>query len=827
MIELTINGRNIITKQGSTILAAALQNGIKIPHLCYDKRLMPHGGCRLCVVEIEGKNKLEASCATFASEGMVVKTETPRVKKIRQTVLELMLVHHPLDCPVCDKAGECPVQDMVFEYGKPEGRFRREKKHEPADTRGPLVELHSSRCVLCGKCVRVCAEHQGRGALGFIGRGFSTVVQPAFGEALECDYCGQCIDACPTGALLNKNMKYKSRSWFLDEQDSICSFCSCGCTVTLGMLGGKILRSRGKQSKGVSGGDLCGRGRFGFDYIYSDKRLTSPMIRKKEELVPVSWAEAIEYVSYRLGKTIIDHGPQSIGAIGSPRCTNEENYLLQKFMRETLGSGNIDSSAHFGYGSVEKAWKMAFGRMGHSIDLQSPLGRDILLVIESDLTITHPFFGLNILQARKKGSRLVVIDSRETKLTKNSSQWIKIRQGTAVALLNGVMKIIIDNGLVDVRKALKIPGYQALKEKVKEYTPERVRELTGVTAEGLAHTADALVKAGSRLITFSVGVSENTKGMDTVLAATNLVNLLGDAPETVQIPAEYANSLGLYQMGVRPDAGPYNQMVESAGLGVPGMLYEPGVLKAMYIMGSDPVANFPNTSMVVSSLKLMELLIVQDIALTDTAKMAHVVLPAAGWAEKEGIFTNTEGREQKLSRMVRPSGESLPDWQIISSITKSMGRDFGITDRKDIEREIGRLRDACHESTDISPAFNPVHCSTGEKPSETFPLSMVLRDVLPHAGSISSRSRTLNLVASEAKLEMNRNDAKKYGVEDRHYVRIISRRGTAYLKAEISDTVPDGMVYVPSHFPHCGVSNLTGLPDSGRTCLDAVRVETV
>ena len=381
MIELTINSKNIKVEPGATILQAAQKNDIFIPNMCYDKRLRPYGGCRLCVVEVEGQKRLFAACSTPAENGMVVHTETPKLHKARKMVLELLLIHHPLDCPICDKAGECQLQDLAFKYGPSESRFVGERKHEPESIAAPLVERNPNRCILCGKCVRVCYDHQGVGAINLLGRGFKSKISPAFEETLDCEFCGQCIDACPVGALGSKPYRFRSRVWFLDEKAIACPYCGCGCTTNLGIRDGRIVRARGKQGIGINDGDLCSRGRFGFDYIYSENRLTTPMIKKNGTLVEATWEEALEYIAKSLQSIKEKYGPSAIGAIGSQRCTMEDNYMLQRFMREVIGTDNIDSAARFGYAKAQKTVEKAYGIDFHPIRWDAPLNADFILVV--------------------------------------------------------------------------------------------------------------------------------------------------------------------------------------------------------------------------------------------------------------------------------------------------------------------------------------------------------------------------------------------------------------------------------------------------------------
>ena len=651
-VTVTIDGVTVKVKPSATILEAAKAAGVRIPVLCADDKLHPYGSCRICIVEIEkSPRKFTPSCTTPVNDNMVVRTMSPDLTEARKRILELLLNNHPLDCPVCDKAGSCQLQDLVHEYGLGPSRFHEPKRTVAPSYHSAVIDREVSRCVLCGKCVRVCREQNAVGELAFTRRGDKSKVSTDFDQPLDCEFCGECVEICPVGALTTKQFKYKGRTWNLERTASVCNYCGCGCRTSFETRLGRIVRV-----KSAARNYLCSKGRFGWDAVHHRDRLSTPLVRIGSELVPATWDEALAMVVTNLNVIKNKKGADSIGGLGSVRTTNEESYLFQKFMRTVVGTNNVDLLARI---KVPKGLNSVF----FSGELARIGEHDAVLVLDGDVGELNPLTGIEIVRAVNRNYRkLVLVNSGFNKF-------------------NRLASVVLDyltpgEALADLVPALR----------------------SGEGANDRVKQAAAILKdAGS----VAVIIPGRTSDAEFALIKELLQLLKGVTTYPI---VRRSNFQGALDMGVLPDYYPGYQKIgpettdrlagswgavlpEKPGLNALEMLagIKAGSVAALYIMGDDPAGSDKGLR---DALNKLEFLVVQDIFLTETAKLADVVLPACSWTEKVGTFTNLERRLQQLGRAEEPLGESKPDWEIIQTLAKKMGGPLHYASPSDILREI-------------------------------------------------------------------------------------------------------------------------------------------
>ncbi|MDH3960009.1 MAG: molybdopterin-dependent oxidoreductase, partial [Desulfuromonadales bacterium] len=523
MVNLTIDGKQVTVSKAATIYEAAKEAGIHIPVLCYAKKLLPYGACRVCLVEVEQmKGRLIPSCTTPVSEGMVVITTSDEIKKVRKTVMEFLLVNHVLDCPVCDKGGECDLQDLAYEFESISNRFEGEKFDLPTDEVNPLIERNMNRCVLCGKCVRVCDEIVGYGSYSFINRGFETKIATAYDRGLDCEFCGQCLSMCPVGALLPRPFKFKARPWQLKEVDSVCGYCGNGCTVTLGVKDNKVETIRFNDKIGVNDGNLCVRGRFGYSYVNHEDRLTKPLVRKNGELVETDWDEALQVVADGLSKA---QQGQGAGILSGARLTNEELYLLKQVAKE-VGTENLDHSGGECYKGVTEGLVETIGVAASTAAFPQIEKANVILAIRSDFYETHPVVGMVVNQAiRRNGAKLAIVADKKGKLDKlPGAKTLLSRPGLELDVLNAMARLLLDEGLAQTEG---IEGLEELKTALADFEPAQVAERTGVDLETLQATARQLAGAENSAILMAYGLPYQGLNKELATAAANLALLVG------------------------------------------------------------------------------------------------------------------------------------------------------------------------------------------------------------------------------------------------------------------------------------------------------------
>jgi len=650
-IAFTLDGRQVTTNPGTLVIEAAKTQGIEVPSFCYYPGLSLQAACRMCLVEVEKMPKLQTACTLVATDGMVVKTNTEQVHKARKDMIEFLLSNHPLDCPVCDKGGECELQDMTFRYGLDKTRFIEEKLHTPEEKWSPLVYYDAPRCILCFRCVRVCDEGMDVKALGVGARGVLSVILPNEPGGLACEECGMCIDICPVGALTSGTYRYQTRPWEMEYVSNPCAHCSNGCKTTLSVRNNEILRANNRDHSGFNGEFLCAKGRFGYDFTSNAERVRQPLVRRNGKLEPASWEDALEEVARRLKQVHDTHGPSAIGVIGSNHTTNEENYLLNRFARITLGTNNLDHHRTADYAGLAAA--LGPGAKDSVATMGDIYNADAVLLIGNDVTQQNPLVAWQIRTGvRHHGARLYVVNGRPSKIHRQAKIAVQVPQDSEHLAIRW---LATEKGQFDAQATQDLVQLKAALEAEKD-----VVVLFGAGIQGAAIRD---------LISLTARFGGKTKFM-----------ALGD----------YSNSRGAADMGILPDRLPgYAALADAAerarfgklwggevpaaaGLTARAMMEAAvaGKLKALYVVGANPLKTYDVAQP--DRLAGLELFVVHDMFLTETAQRADVVLPAASSYEKDGTLTNTAGEVQMTHRSIDPQGPRS-DFDLLRILSHQLG----------------------------------------------------------------------------------------------------------------------------------------------------------
>lgn len=874
-VTLTINQQEVSGHPGVTILELARESGMTIPTLCDHASLNPIGACRICIVENEANGALLASCVTPIAPGMIINTESPRVLEHRRMILKLMLASHPDSCLVCDKGNRCELRRLAAELGV--GFIELDRIPQPAviEEANPFLVRDMSKCILCARCIRACQELVVEGALDYYGRGFKTKPATLFQLSLEnsgCTFCGTCVALCPTGALMEKDPLY--RGTIGTSVDTTCPYCSCGCSVSLEIKDDQVARVvPGKDGPGT----LCVRGSYGGDLIHSPERLTRPLLKANGSFKEVSWEEALTVTAAAFKGIRDEHGPDSTAVFGAASCTNEENYLLQRFARTVLGTNNIDNGSSLYYASARKGFYDSISFPGITYSLDDLARADLLFVIGADPEATAPRLSYEIKRAvMKHGAKLILLDPRKTGLALFADCWLRPRVGTDLALLNGMAGVIINENLTDREFiARKTENYQALSNSLSDLHLESAAEAAGVDLEQILLAARLYAGADQAAIIFGSGIMQQARGVENVKALLNLALLTGNIWRKgggVRALLREGNAQGACDMGALPDFLPGRRQAgdpaarnlfeqhwqkplpSRPGWGALEMIAQAskGKIKGMLIVGENPSASFPGSAGAAEALLSLDFLAVQDLFLTETARLADVIFPAASFAEKEGTFTNMEGKGRKICRALAPSGASRPDWKIILQLAEAMEQPLPYASLEQVQKEMEALipfyendwgeaslegealwegEDDCALPLKQFPSFSPVENRPAEPPEKgSFILLLESTLFCWGSGSRSSHSNKLSRFAPVNSLKMNRSDAGKMELNPGEHVEIVSVAGRLPAVVEYSDTLPEGIVSLPrsrSDYPATALfSSLPGKPaDSSALESCYVRIE--
>jgi formate dehydrogenase major subunit len=886
-----IDGEAHEIRHGETILQFARRHISEdyIPTLCDDPRLKPHGACRVCSVEValqaDGPIRTVASCHTPITPGMHIFAQSESIQKLRKNIVELVLTDHPLDCLTCEVNGNCQLQDVAARVGIREVRYwdggENHLDREKDDSHA-YMRMDLSKCINCARCVRACDEIQGQFVLGMQGRGFNSKIikdnDMLFGDS-SCVSCGACAETCPTAAISDR---YQSKAIKADKKvRTICSYCGVGCNLEVAVKGKEVLSIRAPWDAEVNKGHTCLKGRYAFGFYKHPDRLRTPLIRKDGELQPATWEEAYDYIADKLNAIKSQYGADAISGISSARCTNEENYLMQKFIRAVVGTNNIDCCARVCHSPTAWGMQKSFGTGAATNSIADLAFTDCMMVIGANPTSAHPVTGAKIKQQAMKGKTLIVIDPVRTVLAELADHHLQLRPGTNVALLNMMQFFILEAGLVDHDFVeSRCEDYDELVAQLQQLDIAKLEAITGVPVEKVKAAAIAYARANNAMSFHGLGVTEHSQGAKTVMLITNLAMMTGNigrAGVGVNPLRGQNNVQGAADMGCQPHQGagyfemnsPDIQAYYTQAYGVPSPTSQgkkipemfdamiDGSMKALWVMGEDIAQTDPNTHHVIAALSQLDLLVVQELFLTETAKLAHVVLPGASFLEKSGTFTNGERRIQRVNAAVPPLSGTKTDGQIIVDIMNHMGyaqADYAPdTMLEEISQVVPFFAGVTWDNLGDNGLQWPVqkggvdtkilHTETFKRGkgkfhhfdfaestelldnAATYPFILTTSRDLVHynAGTMTRRTHNGEIVDRDVLL-INAADAVRKNINTGDITRLFSDRGEVELMAEVSDKVKPGVLFTTFHFPEHMVNNITSSVCDGDTMCPEYKV---
>jgi len=878
-VNVVVDGMPVNVPAGTSVLRAAATAGVTIPRLCATDSLEPFGSCRLCLVEVDGRPGTPASCTTPCTPGMTVRTQTARLDRLRRGVMELYISDHPLDCLTCPANGDCELQDMAGVVGLRDVRYGMDGANHldgATDDSNPYFSFDDSKCIACSRCVRACGEVQGTFALTISGRGFDSRVSAGAGESFmgsECVSCGACVQACPTSTLQEKTviaLGVPTRS-----VKTTCAYCGVGCSFVAELRGDQVVRMVPDKDGGANAGHSCVKGRFAWGYASHRDRQLEPMVRERitDPWRVVSWDEAIAHAADGLRRIQAEHGVGAIGGITSSRCTNEEVFVVQKMIRAAFGNNNVDTCARVCHSPTGYGLKQTFGTSAGTQDFESVAHADVVVVIGANPTDGHPVFASRLKRRLRQGAQLVVVDPRRIDLVRSphveAAEHLQLQPGTNVAIVNALAHVVVTEGLVDrefVAERCEVDSFAEWESFIAlpENSPEATAEVTGVPADAVRRAARLYATAGNAAIYYGLGVTEHSQGSTMVMGMANLAMATGNIgrPGVGVNPLRGQNNVqGSCDMGSFPHELPGYRHVGDAGVravfdAVWGTTIDPepglripnmfdaaiaGRYLGMFIQGEDIAQSDPNVAHVKAALGSLELLVVQDLFLNETAKFAHVFLPGTSFLEKDGTFTNAERRINRV-RPVMAAKSGKQEWQVACELATAMGYPMDYPSSSQIMDEIaattptfagvsfdrldaeGSVQWPCNDAAPhgtrimhvdgfvrgkghfVDTPFVP----TDERTNRKFPLILTTGRILSQYNVGAQTRRTPNVQwHHEDVVEIHVHDAETRGIADGQPVTITSRVGETVLRARISDRVPQGVVYTTFHYPGSGANVVT------------------